>query len=249
MRQKILIDCDGREEHLPLILRACKEEQLDLRMVTSVFGERSSEETAASLEKELKKSNFSVPVVRGAEKAILQKSKEESGQKYPERKEAAEYAWDALYKEARKSGGQLVVLTWGALTNVAVALAKYEDLASCIQKIIMVGGSAECGDELPFGEGNVVRDPYACQMVFQSGIPVWMIGLDFERRVKSFSGEQAALLLAENPETAELHGYWGAVETAPGPMYGRTIFDRRLHSMEKENVYLVENLRKRSENR
>lgn len=242
MRQKILIDCDGKEGHLPLILRACEEKKLDLRMVTSVFGERSSEETAASLERELKKKNFSIPVVRGAEKAILQKSEKEGGQKYPEGRASAEYAWDALYEEARKTGGQLTVLTWGALTNVAVALAKYEDFAAHIQKIIMVGGSAEEGDELPFGEGNVVRDPYACQMVFQSGIPVWMIGLDFEKRVKSFSREQAALLLAENPEAAEFHRYWGAVETAPGLMYGRTIFDRRLHSTEKENVYLVERL-------
>ncbi len=89
-----------------------------------------------------------------------------------------EPAWDALYAAARQYPGELRLIATGPLTNLAIALTKYPDLASLLHTILIMGGSASKGNVTPAAEFNIYVDPHAAQIVFKSGVPIVMCGLD-----------------------------------------------------------------------
>lgn len=87
-------------------------------------------------------------------------------------------AWDALYEAAKASGGELVLVAVGPLTNVALALSKYGSLHKLLKQIVIMGGSASWGNATPAAEANIFCDAEAASTVFQSGVPIVMCGLD-----------------------------------------------------------------------
>ena len=87
-------------------------------------------------------------------------------------------AWDALHEAALAHPGALQLIAIGPLTNVAIALTKYPDLASLLHTILIMGGSASVGNVTPAAEFNIFVDPHAAQIVFKSGVPIVMCGLD-----------------------------------------------------------------------
>lgn len=86
-------------------------------------------------------------------------------------------AWDKLYEIAKAAQGELVLVTVAPLTNIALALQKHPDLSHWIKKIVMMGGSIGRGNITPYVEANAGHDPAATKLVFESGIPIDMVGL------------------------------------------------------------------------
>ena len=86
-------------------------------------------------------------------------------------------AWDKLYEIAKAAQGELVLVTVAPLTNIALALQKHPDLPHWIKKIVMMGGSIGRGNITPYVEANAGHDPAATKLVFESGIPIDMVGL------------------------------------------------------------------------
>jgi purine nucleosidase/pyrimidine-specific ribonucleoside hydrolase len=66
----------------------------------------------------------------------------------------------------------------GPLTNVALLLRLYPHLAGRISHICLMGGSVGEGNTTASAEFNIVADPEAADVVFRSGVPITMIGLD-----------------------------------------------------------------------
>ena len=66
----------------------------------------------------------------------------------------------------------------GPLTNIALLLRLYPHLASRIAHLCLMGGSIGEGNTTASAEFNIVADPEAADVVFRSGIPITMIGLD-----------------------------------------------------------------------
>ena len=87
-------------------------------------------------------------------------------------------AWDAIHEAAVEAGGELQIIAVGPLTNIAITIAKYPDLRTLVRRIVIMGGGAARGNVTPAAEFNIYTDPHAAQMVFKSGIPVVMCGLD-----------------------------------------------------------------------
>ena len=87
-------------------------------------------------------------------------------------------AWDALYEAAKAARGELQVIAVGPLTNLAIAFGKYPELKTLLKRILIMGGAASGGNVTPAAEFNIYGDPHAAQMVFRSGVPVVMCGLD-----------------------------------------------------------------------
>ena len=66
----------------------------------------------------------------------------------------------------------------GPLTNIALLLRLYPHHATRISHLCLMGGSIGEGNTTASAEFNIVADPEAADVVFRSGIPITMIGLD-----------------------------------------------------------------------
>jgi inosine-uridine nucleoside N-ribohydrolase len=90
----------------------------------------------------------------------------------------------------------VTLLPVGPLTNIALFLKVHPELRPKIREIVSMGGSAAApGTVKPTVSFNILNDPEAAAIVYRSGIPVTMVGLDVTsktvltpERVAPFSG-------------------------------------------------------------
>ena len=80
-------------------------------------------------------------------------------------------------------------ITWcalGPLTNVAAALVQAPDIIAGAKELVLMGGASRAlGNISPAAEFNILADPHAAQIVFDSGLPITMIPLDVTHQVRS----------------------------------------------------------------
>lgn len=89
------------------------------------------------------------------------------------------HAVEVLRRTLLDSGEPLTVVTLAPLTNVAVLLTCYPELAERIDRMVVMGGSAGFGgNDSVAAEFNLLHDPEAADIVFRSGVPITMYGLD-----------------------------------------------------------------------
>jgi inosine-uridine nucleoside N-ribohydrolase len=102
----------------------------------------------------------------------------------PTMRPVKEPAADLICRLVRENPGEIAIVGLGPLTNVALALRQDPDAARMIRKIVLMGGSLSGGNITPAAEFNFYVDPEAASMVFDSGIPITMVGLDVTRKVE-----------------------------------------------------------------
>ena len=188
-KRPVILDCDPGIDDAVALLLAARAPELDLRAVTVVAGNVGLAHTSRNALRVLTLAGVEVPVCAGASGPLFGPTVTADevhgadgvlGLPVPEPAFplSEEPAWDALYREARAWGGALEVVATGPLTNLGVALAKYSDLPRYLRRIVLMGGATDFGNTTPAAEFNIYADPEAAEMVFRSGIPVVMCGLD-----------------------------------------------------------------------
>lgn len=83
-------------------------------------------------------------------------------------------AADFLVERTARYPKQVTVAAIGALTNIAGAIKRSDDFRRNVKEIVLMGGTYA----YHYNEWNIKCDPEAAAIVFQSGIPVVMVGLD-----------------------------------------------------------------------
>jgi inosine-uridine nucleoside N-ribohydrolase len=78
----------------------------------------------------------------------------------------------------RDSSEPVAIAPIGPLTNIALLLRLYPELAARISHLSIMGGSIGEGNTTVSAEFNVYADPEAADIVFRSGVPITMMGLD-----------------------------------------------------------------------
>jgi pyrimidine-specific ribonucleoside hydrolase len=91
------------------------------------------------------------------------------------------------------------------LTNIALFLRAFPETAKKIHRIVLMGGSASAGNATAAAEFNIWHDPEAAAIVFQSGVPMTMYGLDVFMR-PGITREQALELQKSSSKTAQFGG-------------------------------------------
>ncbi len=89
-----------------------------------------------------------------------------------------EGAVELIARILREHPEPVAIAPVGPLTNIALLLRLYPDLAARIAHLSIMGGSIGEGNTTVSAEFNIYADPEAADIVFRSGIPITMIGLD-----------------------------------------------------------------------
>jgi inosine-uridine nucleoside N-ribohydrolase len=105
----------------------------------------------------------------------------------PEIQADARHAANFIGETVLKYPGDVSIVAVGPLTNVAMALKMYPEIADNVKEIIVMGGAI---GRLPRGEGNITPsaefnfwvDPESAKIVLQSGAPMTLVPLNVTRR-------------------------------------------------------------------
>jgi len=212
VKRKVIIDCDpgigisGIDADDPLALcLAIAGSAFDLVGVTTIFGNVSNDiATRGAIKVLMELERTDIPVARGMSlpisgthpAGIERAYKEERGKEgiipLPsiEGNISEMDAVDFIISMVKRYPGEIDIIPIGPQTNIAMALLKDPSIAKDIGEIVFMGGAM--GVEPTYGKGNVTtvaelniwHDPLAAQIVFSSGIPVTMVGLDITNPAK-----------------------------------------------------------------
>jgi inosine-uridine nucleoside N-ribohydrolase len=175
----IVIDCDPGHDDAIAILLALASPEVELRGIVSVAGNQTVDKTTRNALKVLELVGRSdIPVVRGADAPLRRPLRTaphvhgESGLDGPDLPEPA--AAPSTDDPADWLEAGVVLVATGPLTNVA----RLVERGVRVDSIVWMGGAIAEGNITPAAEFNAYVDPEAAAIVFGSGIPVTMVGLD-----------------------------------------------------------------------
>ncbi|AWK83515.1 pyrimidine-specific ribonucleoside hydrolase RihA [Photobacterium damselae] len=186
----IICDCDpGHDDAIALIL-ALSRHELDVKAVTTSAGNQTPDKTLNNALRILTLLNRTDIEVAGGAKKPLSRDliiapdvHGESGLDGPELPDAkckasSLTAFELIAKTLQESSEPITLVPTGPLTNIAIFLSAYPHLHRKIKQIVLMGGAAGVGNWSPAAEFNIFVDPEAADIVFKSGIPIVMCGLD-----------------------------------------------------------------------
>ena len=188
LKRPVIIDTDPGIDDTIAIMLANAHPELDIKAITPVTGNVPYKYTSENALRLVKYLGMNCTVTNGAANPLFIKG-EDAGSVHgkgglggyelpPSDKKLESYAWDVIKEEAIKADGELEIIALGPLTNIAITLLRYPEIKPLIRRIVCMGGSQYDGNVTPKAEFNFWIDPDAVDIVFRSGIPIVMCGLD-----------------------------------------------------------------------
>jgi pyrimidine-specific ribonucleoside hydrolase len=211
MALPIILDCDpGHDDAIALVL-ALASPELEVKAVTSSAGNQTPDKTLRNVLRMLtllKRSD--IPVAGGAVKPLMRDliiadnvhgETGLDGPALPEPDFAPQNctAVELMAKVLRESPEPVTLVATGPQTNVALLLNSHPELHAKIARIVIMGGAMGLGNWTPAAEFNIYVDPEAAEIVFQSGIPVVMAGLDVTHRAQIMADDIERFRAINNP--------------------------------------------------
>jgi pyrimidine-specific ribonucleoside hydrolase len=186
----IILDCDPGHDDAIALLLALGSPELNLLGVTTVCGNQTLEKTTANAIRVLDYvGRDEVSVAAGADRPLVRdrhvaaEVHGETGLDGPDLPRASRppepaHAIDWIAMTLIGRADPVTLVPTGPLTNIALFLARYPELAGRVERIVLMGGAIGEGNVTPAAEFNIWADPEAAHRVFTSGIDVTMVGLD-----------------------------------------------------------------------
>ncbi|MCR3967802.1 pyrimidine-specific ribonucleoside hydrolase RihA [Aeromonas veronii] len=211
MALPVILDCDpGHDDAIALIL-ALASPELKVLAVTTSAGNQTPDKTLNNALRILTLlGRDDIPVAAGAPKPLARELiiadnvHGESGLDGPKLPDPA-FAPQAMTgielmaRSLRESAEPVTLVPTGPLTNIALLLAAHPELKSKIARIVLMGGAAGAGNWTPAAEFNIYVDPEAADMVFKSGIPITMCGLDVTHEAQVMDEDIERVRAITNP--------------------------------------------------
>lgn len=189
-KRPIIIDTDPGIDDALAIAIALFSEELDVRLLTTVAGNVSLDKVTYNTLRLLKFMKKEVPVAKGADAPLILPLLDasnvhgQSGMEGFDFEEPDDHlllkenAVDAMRRVIMESDEPVTLVPIAPLTNIALLLKVYPEVKGNIREIVLMGGTAERGNKGVLSEFNVATDPHAAKIVFDSGLPLVMAGLD-----------------------------------------------------------------------
>lgn len=201
----IILDCDpGHDDALAMALALARPE-LRVEAITTVAGNAALGRTTRNALRVLALlGRPDVPVAAGADRPILRDpwvpvavhgASGLDGADLPEPMTGVQ-PWTAVELQTsilRAATDPVTIVATGPLTNVGLLLRSAPDLADRIAGIWLMGGSLDEGNTTATAEFNAWSDPEAGSIVFGSGIPIRMAGLNITHQALALPDDVARL--------------------------------------------------------
>lgn len=211
MALPVILDCDpGHDDAIALIL-ALASPELKVLAVTTSAGNQTPDKTLNNALRILTLlGRDDIPVAAGAPKPLARELiiadnvHGESGLDGPTLPDpafapVAMTALELMAKCLRESPEPVTLVPTGPLTNIALLLAAHPELKAKIARIVLMGGAAGPGNWTPAAEFNIYVDPQAADMVFKSGLPITMCGLDVTHEAQVMDEDIERVRAITNP--------------------------------------------------
>lgn len=197
MKIPAIIDCDpGHDDVMAILLGA---RTMEIKGITSVFGNASLPLTTKNARYTVELADLrDIPIAAGHDRPLLREDESANdgagahgktgldGPIIPEPTVPIleEHAVDFIYRTAKETPN-LHLIPVGPLTNIATAIRRYPDIVDHVIAISLMGGSTTVGNATAAAEFNIWADAEAAHVVFTSGIPIKMLGLNVTRQVNA----------------------------------------------------------------
>ncbi len=186
----IIIDTDPGIDDAVAIAIAMNSEELDIKLITTVAGNVCIDYVTENTLKLLKFLGKKVPVAKGAVNPLIVDFEDASnvhgdtglnGFDFNECDRSLLmkiHAVEAIKNTILKSEEKITIVAIGPLTNIALLFSMYPKVKPNIERIVVMGGSYTRGNKGVMSEFNIATDPEAGKIVFNSGVPIVMVGLE-----------------------------------------------------------------------
>lgn len=188
-KTKIILDCDPGHDDAIAIMIAAKHPAIELLGITAVAGNQTLDKTLPNALKVVECLGIDVPVYGGMslpmvrEQIVAENIHGVSGMDGPvfpplTRKAEPVHAVTYIINTLMKSDGDITLVPTGPLSNIAMAMRLEPRILPKIHQIVLMGGSTGHGNATAAAEFNFYADPEAASIVFRSGVPIVMMGLN-----------------------------------------------------------------------
>jgi purine nucleosidase len=204
--RRFLIDSDtGSDDAVALVL-GLKQPDVRVEAITVVAGNVPVDQGVQNALHTVELTGVSVPVYRGmaaplrhpyetAQHVHGSDGMGDIGLPLYGRTPAPEHATDVILETINRYPGEITLVTLGPLTNVAMALLREPELAGMVKECVIMGGTGQgYGNVTPVAEYNIWVDPDAARIVFESGMPLTMVGWDISYKYATLGPDEAARL-------------------------------------------------------
>jgi purine nucleosidase len=187
MPRTFLIDTDTASDDAVALIMALRWREIRVVAITVVAGNIPVQQATSNALYTAELCGSDVPVYSGAEKPLVRKlviadwfhgvdGLGDHGYVPERRRPEPVHAVEAITEALQANPGTEIV-TLGPLTNIALALSRNPKLTKYVKRCVIMGGAPCCeGNVTPAAEFNIWVDPEAARIVFQSGMPIEMVG-------------------------------------------------------------------------
>ncbi len=185
-----IIDTDTASDDAVALVMALQHPDIAIDAITLVAGNVPVEQGVQNALYTVELCKQQVPVYAGMARPILHPLETaqyihgidglgDIGLPLHSRQPAHGHAVDVLVNTINRSPGEITLVALGPLTNIAFALRFDASIAHKVKECIIMGGVGKgIGNVTPVAEYNIWVDPEAAKIVFESGMPITMVGWD-----------------------------------------------------------------------
>ena len=212
MNKKIPVILDGDPGHDDAIawVLANASPMLDIKAVTSVCGNQTIEKTTYNAGRIMTLIGLTAPLAMGRVKPLVadaiiaptvhgNSGLDGPALPEPSAKPVSQDACTLMAEILEASEEPEVLIPTGPLPNIATLLLLYPQLKNKIRHIYLMGGGIAFGNWAPAAVFNILVDPEDADVVFQSGVPIAMAGLDVTEQALVFPEDFERIRALNNP--------------------------------------------------
>ena len=210
----MLLDCDPGIDDAMAMIFALKSNKVEMEGITTVSGNIGIDLATNNALRILELTgNAHIPVAKGIAKPLINRFEVTSGVHgidgmgnanlpRPKIKKQPIHAVNFIINTIMNAPNEITLVSVGPLTNIAVAITLEPRIIENVRETIIMGGAVTVAGNITCeAEFNIHSDPESARIVFNSGLPITLVGLDVTMKTLLKEEHLDQILEANTPVT------------------------------------------------